>query len=100
MPVSQLEALTPETTWSDFFVRTGTPPVTELNVANPEFFKGLHTLLQSTDLETIKTYLRWQLINGVPSYALPTALDDEAFNLFGRQLRGQPQHRAAGNAVL
>jgi putative endopeptidase len=94
MPVSQLKALTPEITWSDFFVRTGTPPVTELNVANPEFFKGLHTLLQSTDLETIKTYLRWQLINGVPSYALPTALDDEAFNFFGRQLRGQPQQRA------
>ena len=94
MPVSELETLTPEITWSDFLARTGTPPVTELNVANPEFFKGLHALLQSTDLETIKTYLRWQFINGVPSYALPTALDDEVFNFFGRQLRGQPQQRA------
>jgi endothelin-converting enzyme/putative endopeptidase len=55
MPVSQLTALTPEIVWSDFFARTGTPPVTELNVANPEFFKGLRVLLQSTDLGTIKT---------------------------------------------
>jgi putative endopeptidase len=94
MPVSQLTGLAPEIAWPDFFARTGTPPVTELNVANPEFFKGLHVLLRSTDLETIKIYLRWQLINGLPSYTLPAALDDEAFNFFGRQLRGQPQQRA------
>jgi len=94
MPISQLAALTPEIAWSDFFARTGTPPMTELNVANPEFFKGLHALLQSTDIETIKTYLRWQFINGMPSYTLPAALDDEDFNFFGRQLRGQPQQRA------
>jgi len=94
MSVSQLAALTPEIGWSDFLVQTGTPPVTEINVANPDFFKGLRALLQSTDLETIKTYLRWQLINGTPSYTLPTALDDEDFNFFNRQLRGQPQQRA------
>jgi putative endopeptidase len=94
MSVSQLAELTPEIAWSDFLVQTGTPPVTEINVANPDFFKGLRTLLQSTDLETIKTYLRWQLINGIPSYTLPTVLDDEDFNFFNRQLRGQPQQRA------
>jgi predicted metalloendopeptidase len=30
----------------------------------------------------------------VPGYALPAALDDESFNFFLRQLRGQPQQRA------
>lgn len=51
-------------------------------------------LLESTDLEAIKTYLRWQLINGIPGYALPTALDQEDFNFYDRQLRGQPEQRA------
>ncbi len=37
--------------------------ISELNVANPDFFKGMNAVIQSTDLETIKTYLRWQLIN-------------------------------------
>jgi putative endopeptidase len=94
MPVSQLAGLTPEIDWANFFDRTGVPAVVELNVANPDFFKGLGSLLQSTDLDTIKAYLRWQLINGMPSYTLPTAFDDEDFNFFGRELRGQPQQRA------
>jgi endothelin-converting enzyme/putative endopeptidase len=94
MTVSQLAALAPEIAWPVFFERTDAPPVTDLNVANPDFFKGLHDLLESTDLETIKTYLRWQLINGIPGYALPTALDQEDFNFYGRQLRGQPEQRA------
>jgi endothelin-converting enzyme/putative endopeptidase len=63
-------------------------------VTNPEFFRGLNSLLQSTDLETIKTYLRWQLIHSVPSYALPEAMDEETFNFYGRELSGQPQQRA------
>ena len=77
-----------------FLAASGAPPITELNVANPEFFKGLNTLLASTELDTIKTYLRWQLINAVPSYALPKAFDDEAFDFYGRKLRGQPEQRA------
>jgi endothelin-converting enzyme/putative endopeptidase len=94
MTVSQLTTLAPEIAWPVFFERTDAPPVTDLNVANPDFFKGLHALLESTDLETIKTYLRWQLINGIPDYALPTAFDQEDFNFYGRQLRGQPEQRA------
>lgn len=94
MTVAQLTGLTPDIAWSEFFAQTGAPPVAELNVANPDFFKGLHELLQATHLETIQTYLRWQLINGVPGYALPAALDEERFHFFGHQLSGQPQQRA------
>ena len=65
-----------------------------MNVANPEFFKGLNALLAATDLETIKTYLRWQLLNSTPSYVLPQAFDHEDFDFYGRKLRGQPEQRA------
>jgi putative endopeptidase len=94
MPVSQLAAMTPEIAWERFFTTTGAPPVSEVNVANPEFFSGFSKLLQATDLATIRTYLRWQLINGIPGTALPAAFDEEDFNFFGRQMRGQPQQRA------
>jgi putative endopeptidase len=94
MTVSQLAGLAPEIAWPVFFARTGVPAVADLNVANPDFFKGLHALLGTTDLETIKTYLRWQLINSVPGYALPKAFDQEDFNFYGRQLRGQLEQRA------
>ena len=94
MPVTQLAALTPVIAWAEFFPATGAPPIAELNVTNPDFFKALNALIQSTDLETLKTYLRWQLVNGIPSYTLPAALDEAHFNFYNHQLRGQPQQQA------
>ena len=94
MPVSQLAGLTPEIDWTVFFERTGVPQITDLNVANPEFYKGLNSILASTDLDTIKSYLRWQLIYGMPGYILPEAMDKEKFNFYGRELSGQPEQRA------
>ena len=94
MSVSELAALAPGFAWGRFLAASGTPPVNELNVTNPDFFKGLNRLLASTDLETIKTYLRWQLIAATPGYVLPKALDDEHFDFYGHKLRGQPEQRA------
>jgi len=94
MPVSELSTLAPGVAWTNFLSASGAPPVTELNVANPEFFKGLNALLASTSLDTIKAYLRWQLINAVPGLALPAAFDEEKFDFYGRKMRGQPEQRA------
>ena len=94
MPVSELATLAPGLAWDRFLTAAGTPPVSEINVVNPDFFKGLNALIASTDLETIKTYLRWQLLTSTPGYVLPQALDDEHFDFYGHKLRGQPQQRA------
>ncbi len=94
MQVSELQKLTPNIDWPRFFVEGGAPAVTQVNVTNPEFFKGLSTLLDTTDMSTIKAYLRWQLIVGVPSIVLPTAFDDEHFDFYNHKLRGQPEQRA------
>jgi len=94
MPVSQLATLAPGFAWVRFLKATGIPPVSELNVANPDFFKGMNALLASTDLDTVKTYLRWQLIASTNSLVLPKAFADEVFDFYGRKLRGQPEQRA------
>jgi putative endopeptidase len=94
MPVSELANLTPGLAWDRFLAASGAPRVTEINIANPDFMKGLNALIASTDMETIKTYLRWQLITSTPGYVLPKALDDEHFDFYGRKLRGQPEQRA------
>lgn len=94
MSAASVIQMAPGIDWIGFFADTGVAGVTELNVVNPDFFKGLQALLDSTDLETIKTYLRWQLINSVPGYDLPKAMDDEDFDFGGRKLIGQPEQRA------
>ncbi len=94
MPVSELATLAPGVAWGRFLAASGAPKVSELNVANPDFIKGLNSLLASTDLGTIKTYLRWQLILSIPGYVLPKPLDDERFDFYSHKLRGQPEQRA------
>ena len=47
-------------------------------------------VIESTDLETIKTYLRWQLINSIPGYAMPKAMDAENFDFYSHKMRGTP----------
>ena len=89
MPVAKLAELTPAIDWPKFLADTGVTGTEDLNVANPDFFKGLQAILESTDLDTIKTYLRWQLINSIPEFALPKAMSEEDFNFSDHELRGQ-----------
>jgi endothelin-converting enzyme/putative endopeptidase len=94
LPAAKLTELTPEIDWSKLFADTGVPGIAELNVAIPDFFKGLQAVLDSTDLDTIKAYLRWQLISSIPEYALPKALSQEDFKFADQELQGQPEQRA------
>lgn len=94
LPAANLQQMTPAIDWPRLFSDTGVSGIAEINVSNPEFFKGLQSILESTDLDTIKTYLRWQLISAVPEYALPKALSEEDFNFNNHELNGQPQQRA------
>ena len=94
MPASQLATLAPAIAWDRFFKATGAPRVLELNVANPDFFRGMNALLASTDLDTVKAYLRWQLIHSIDGLVLPQEFDEEFFDFYGHELGGQSQQRA------
>jgi len=89
MPVADLEKMTPAINWKQFFADTGTPPVTEVNVTYPPFFTALNTVLTSTDFETVRAYLKWQVVNATPSWALPKTFDDAHFDFYGKTLSGQ-----------
>ncbi len=91
MPVKQLQALTPIFNWDRLYSNTGSPAFTELNVAEPEFFKGMNQVIAETDLPAIKAYLRWQLAGSMAGWVLPKALDDEQFDFYQHKLAGTPQ---------
>jgi putative endopeptidase len=93
MQVADLQKLTPVMNWTEFFQAAGAPPITELNVTYPPFFKALNSLVDSTDMDTLKTYLKWQLINSTPSTALPEKFDQEHFDFNGKVLSGQQQQQ-------
>jgi endothelin-converting enzyme/putative endopeptidase len=93
MPVTDLVEMNPSFAWNRYLRATDTPPVQSLNVAVPDFFKGLETVLKQEDLPSIKIYLRWQLVHQLAPM-LPKAFVDEDFDFYGKKLSGQKELRA------
>ncbi len=87
MKRDEFTALTPSLNWTQYFDTVGTPPMTELNVANPEFFKGLEAALKATPLPVLKTYLRWRTVTLAAPF-LPKRIRLENFNFFQKTLQG------------
>jgi putative endopeptidase len=91
MPIKDLQALTPVFDWEHFYPASGSPQFAEINVAEPDFFKGMSQVIRETDLLTIKAYLRWQLVSSIAGSILPKGLDEEKFDFDGRKLTGVPE---------
>jgi putative endopeptidase len=91
--VTKFASDTPNLSVAEFLKDAGAPPVTELNVATPEFFAGLNQLMASTNLDTLKNYMRVFLVDSFSS-RLPKAFDDENFDFYGRKLEGIPEQQA------
>ena len=96
--VASLDELMPSFGLSSYLVGLG---VTSESVCvdNPGFFSALETALAETPLETLRDYLRWNLIRTYAS-ALSPAFENEAFDFYGRTVGGQQQMLPRWKRVL
>jgi putative endopeptidase len=63
MSQADLQKLTPDWNWADYFVAINLAEPGDINVGQPEFFKAANAAFTSTSIDDWKTYLRWHLIN-------------------------------------
>ncbi len=87
MTRKELMALATGFDWDAYFKAAGTPEFATLNVAWPDFFKGMNQLLEARSLDDWKTYLRWQTLHDAAPL-LPTAFVNEDFEFFDKTLSG------------
>ena len=92
MTAAELAALGPNFDWNIYMSEIGAPSGSGLNVAEPEFVKGMDSLLKSTSLDDWKTYLRWQAVHA-NAPVLPAAFVQENFNFFSKELQGTKELR-------
>jgi endothelin-converting enzyme/putative endopeptidase len=92
MKLAEFEALADSFNWSAYFQALQTPPMADLNVAVPDFFKGIEALLKSAPMDDWKVYLTFHLIHGQAA-ALPTKFEDENFAFYGKYLTGAKEQR-------
>ena len=92
MKVDELQALTPNFNWREYFKAIKAPSFQTLNVTQPDYLKALDGLLSTMPLADVKEYLRWQLVRANAA-VLPTAFVNENFRFYGTILRGTPELR-------
>jgi predicted metalloendopeptidase len=99
MPVQQLQSLTPDWNWSDYFKAINLLAPQDVNVHQPEFFKTADQVFKETPLDDFKAYLRWHLIDATAP-DLSKDFVDEDFNFKERILRGAQQIRPRWKRVI
>jgi putative endopeptidase len=87
LSVQELAALCPSIDWSRYFRGLSTPAFSDLNVAEPDFFRTLAAVWNDTTLDDMKTYLRWHLVHSEAAF-LPTAFVSENFHFYRQILTG------------
>src|SRR5208283_1511729 len=62
MSTADLQKLSPAFSWNQYFNTVQPPPFENINVAVPDFVKGMNQIISDNDLGPVKTYLRWQTL--------------------------------------
>jgi len=91
MTRDHLTASAPSFDWNAFFTSTGVN-IARLNVAAPDFFKGVDALLKRVSLEDWKVYLTWQTLHTFAPL-LSSEFVSENFAFYSVALTGQKEMR-------
>ena len=78
MPVTQVASLTPAFDWNAFMSGMGLQGIKTVDIGQPDFFKGLNTLLAEAPLEDWKSYLAFRLADRSSPF-LSSAFVNESF---------------------
>ncbi len=98
MTVAQISSTAPNFHLERYFAAIHTPEFKELNVVNPDFFKTVNPLIESTPLADWKTYMTWQMLNAAAAW-LSDDFVNEDFK-FQQALTGQQQIQARWKRCL
>jgi putative endopeptidase len=89
MTPAQLQKLTADFNWDAYFKAIGMPPVRQINVTQPAFYRAMETQLKTGSLADLKTYLRWHLVHAKARF-LSSQFVQADFDFFNHYLRGVP----------
>ncbi|NBX27255.1 MAG: M13 family peptidase [Chitinophagia bacterium] len=99
MSIAELNKLTSAINWQSIITTIGLKKVDTIIVGQPEFLVALNALLKSTDIQTLKDYMSFHLVNDYASY-LSAAFANAKFDFYGKVIRGAKAQRPRWKRVL
>ncbi len=73
--------------------------VDTINIAQPEYIKGVNNVIRVTDFEVIKAYLAWNVIRNAAS-CLSDEFVDSSFDFYGKTLSGRKENSPRWKRVI
>jgi putative endopeptidase len=92
MTKAEFIKLSPSFDWNRYWQLMKVPQFTEVNLAPPDFLKGMNAAIDAHPVEHWKTYLRWKVLNSAAAY-LSKAFVDEDFDFNEHIMGGSEQIR-------
>ena len=99
MSIAELNKLTSAINWQSIIATIGLKKVDTIIVGQPEFLVALNALLKSTDIQSLKDYMSFHLVNDYASY-LSAAFANAKFDFYGKVIRGAKAQRPRWKRVL
>jgi putative endopeptidase len=99
MGIDELISLAPEIEWNLLLVNLSLSDLDEINVSQPLFFAEISKMINDTELETWKIWMRWSLINN-NSELLSSEFVNANFEFYGSFLSGKKKLQPRWKRVL
>jgi predicted metalloendopeptidase len=99
MSAADVQKLTPDWNWPNYFKEIGLTEPGEVNVRQPEFFKAANQVFTKTSIDDWKTYLRWHLLDAMAAN-LSDDFVDQNFAFYGKILTGKKQLKPRWKRVV
>ena len=91
--VEEAAAFTPNIDWKGYFQTMNIlDGMKSFNIAQPKYFTEVNKVLKDTDVETLKAYYAWNVINGAAGY-LSDNFVEANFEFYGKLMSGREQNR-------
>ena len=92
MSIAELNKTFPTIKWSIVLAELSLTPAKEVVVGQPDAIHGVEQVLAKQNLESLKTYLMWRLMNASAD-CLSDGIRQTSFKFFGTVMSGQTQER-------
>ncbi len=97
--VAELQKMIPVLDMKNYLQIIGLQKLESVNVGQVDYLIALNKILTATDLNTIKAYLAWNVINSAAPY-LSKEFVDADFNFYGKVLSGTVENKPRWKRVV
>ncbi|MDM1378551.1 M13 family metallopeptidase [Myroides marinus] len=99
MTIAELQKITPAVDWNAYIAATGLKNVDKVIVSQPKYMKALNEILSAKNIDELKAYMKWTLVNGNASY-LSTDMEKANWEFYSKTLEGAKEQRPVDERAL